>query len=55
MMDARLPEENEDQPVEELSPRLRDAIERIVGDAPPEELVARSLDRARQAQPEPIV
>ena len=47
------PESNEDQPVEDVGPQLREAIDRIVGDLPSKELISRSLERARQSRARP--
>jgi hypothetical protein len=39
------------RPSDELGPRLRDAVERVIDDPVPDELMRRTLDRVRQQPP----
>ena len=39
------------RPSDELGPRLRDAVERVLDDSVPEELMRRTLDRVKQQRP----
>ena len=53
MITPQMPDRNQDRLTEELSPRLREAVERVLDDAPSGELVRRSLDRVRRGRPTP--
>ena len=51
MMLPELPGKDEARPTEELSPQLRRAVEGILDDHPPEELMRRSIEQARLRRP----
>ena len=53
-MVRQTPDRNEDPSSEELSPRLREAIGRIVDVPPPKELLDRSLQRAQRSSAQPV-
>ena len=53
MMFPEMPGKDNDEvrPAEDLSPRLREAVERVLGAHPPEELMRHSIEQARRRRP----
>ena len=51
MMPPELPGKDEERPTDELSPQLRRAVQEILDDHLPEDLMHRSIERARLRRP----